>query len=637
MTAALLPAYFPHWSDLWELASILVVAAAFLGLGRLVAPKSGLVEIDVIAGWGLACLVLTFWGAVTDVSLRIPAALILCAGLAGLVLPHSRPRRDEWGALLRVMVLSLPVWIILAPARPAMTDTFMNLLPNLAYLVDHGMFPADVRPPSYSFLPGAPYNTQFVAFIGSLLTPGFYPVSGMAHFNILLQVLSGLLLARVLWGRLDAPPSWALCAWGLLIAIAINPGFSPRVHFSGYGEAPISVALGGAVWLAARLLNRIETGEPRGGVIWQLALVLAALVNIKQASVALVAATLGSMGVLALIDRRIRLLNALRDLACAALPAAALYLVWRWYVQAHFAIGELKPAPFSQWQFETIPSLVLEMLKIMTDKGYFFGCLAVVIAGFGLLALRRGFGGTVRLAGLATVVFLAYNVFLIVTYIGHFAHEGEPGAHSYFRYSTHLSLVIVLVLAAFWSDWSPDGGRWRRIVPAAGIVLMLAAPLLFVKRLRFDIIPPQPYVADLAQLVARHVGPDEKVALLLPGDNTTVSWMLKSWIRFVPPRRLNLDIAESGVADPATLSSLAAQGYRKALLSCTTPAFPDLPPRSAIFLVEEGGEWHPVETLAYPPSDPRERWVGNLSSGPFCRPGAAGADADSDLPPAHSN
>ena len=49
MTAALLPAYFPHWSDLWELASILVVAAAFLGLGRLVAPKSGLVEIDVIA------------------------------------------------------------------------------------------------------------------------------------------------------------------------------------------------------------------------------------------------------------------------------------------------------------------------------------------------------------------------------------------------------------------------------------------------------------------------------------------------------------------------------------------------------------------------------------------------------------
>ena len=55
MTAALLPAYFPHWSDLWELASILVVAAAFLGLGRLVAPKSGLVEIDVIAGWGLAC------------------------------------------------------------------------------------------------------------------------------------------------------------------------------------------------------------------------------------------------------------------------------------------------------------------------------------------------------------------------------------------------------------------------------------------------------------------------------------------------------------------------------------------------------------------------------------------------------
>jgi len=637
MTGVLLSDYLPQVSDLWALAAIFAVALAFLGLGRLGTPRSGLVEIEVIAGWGVTCLMLTIWGAVTELSLRIPASGLLSLGFAALILRRWRLAGDEWKSLLRVMALSLPIWVILVPQQVAMTDTFMNLLPNLAYLVDHGVFPADIKPASYSFLPGAPYNTQFVAFIASLLTPGFYPVSGMAHFNVLLQVLSGLLIARMLQRRMDASPSWSLCAWGLLLGIALNPGFSPRVHFSSYGEAPISVALGVALWLAMRLLSRDDGRDSRARLIWQLALVLAALVSIKQASVALVIATIGSAGLLALMDRRTRSLSTLRDLSLATLPAAVLFLVWRWYVQTHFAVGELKPAPFSQWEFQQIPSLILEMLKIMTDKGYFFGCLALVIGGFGFLGFRRRFDGTVRLAGLVTLTFLAYNVFLIVTYIGHFAHEGEPGAHSYFRYSTHLSLAIVLALVAFWADWSPNGGRWRRIVPAAGVVLILAIPVFFLKRLRFDIIPPQPFVADLAQLVARHTGPQDKVAFLLPGDNTTVSWMLRTWIRFVPPRRLNLDIEASGVADPATLDSLAAKGYRKALLSCTTPAFPDLPPRNAVFLTEEGGRWRPVETLAYPSLDPRERWVGNLSSGPFCRPGAGGADADSDLAPAHSN
>jgi len=47
------------------------------------------------------------------------------------------------------------------------------MLPNAGYLYDHAAFPSVAGPPSFSELPVATYNTEFVPFLGSLFGGGF--------------------------------------------------------------------------------------------------------------------------------------------------------------------------------------------------------------------------------------------------------------------------------------------------------------------------------------------------------------------------------------------------------------------------------------------------------------------------------
>ena len=133
-----------------------------------------------------------------------PVPAIEAVALLALAVPRLRPRRADWMALLRITVLGLPLWLIMLTARPSQPDTFLNLLPNAAYLHDYGMLPSDAGPPSHSYLPGAPYNLQLWAYLAGLTLPDL-PASAMAHINVLLHLLFGLLLARVVqfFGRED--------------------------------------------------------------------------------------------------------------------------------------------------------------------------------------------------------------------------------------------------------------------------------------------------------------------------------------------------------------------------------------------------------------------------------------------------
>ena len=607
----------PTWLDLGGCLGVFGTGLVFLLCGRALLGGRGLPELQLFAGWGAFSLVLTLWGVVTMRNMAWPAFLFIALALAALIVPGWRPRRAEWLALGRIMLLSLPIWAIMLAVRPSLPDTFTNFLPNAVYLFDHGYFPADSRPASFSVWPAFPYNLQLATFLASLPLPQF-PTGAPVQFNILLQLIAGLLLARLLRApeaTLEAAPCWAACAGGLLLATGLNPGFVPRIDFTGYAEPGLSVGLAFVGFAVTRALGRLAEGLPTGGDFRLLALLLAALIGIKQVGIVLAAGTVFGFLVLALADRRIAKQPALRAIVAASLPGLILYGGWRAYLFDHFVSGELKLLPESQWRFDILPLTVRSILQQIAEKPIYFAAVAVVCGLAVLLTRRRGLTSTTRLLLLSVILFAVYNLFLLLIYVVHMGPVIGAEAHSYFRYMTHLDLLLMLGLASAGRDWwmarrpLAQQPYRRHVIARATIVLMLLAPTAFSKRLRFDAQEPGPLVRALAGDAAGVVKDGDRLALLLPGDNGSVALMLASILRFAPPRRAVelLDVTRIGGLDAAL-----AQGYRQALLSC------DPTSGKAELLAYDDTHWRVVESWTYPALRD-ERWTTILSAGPFCR------------------
>jgi len=520
--------------------------------------------------------------------------------------------------------VSLPLLLLMASARPSLPDTFLNLLPNAAYLWDHGFFPADSRPPSYSFLPGAPYNMQLVGYLVSLLT-GRLALNAMIGFNLVLQLATALLLARLVAGAEEEEPSWTAVAFGLLLATLINPGFVPRYHLSDYSEASVAVTTGFAGWFAVSALERLAAGRDARRALTLLALGLAALVSIKQDSVALALSVVASSLALALLQERGGRRRGIAALLLAAVPAAALYLAWRWYVLDHFAVGELKLLPPSQWDFALIPLILRSMAADVVEKAYFF--VAVVAAVLGLVWhwRRHGLDRTARLAAVFAGVTVLYNLAIVFTYIAHFPGTTSDSAHSYFRYNTHLAPLLMLTLTllarslAAERDWTL-AGVWRRAVPVAIIAAALAGPLVFFPFLRFDLEATQQRAWLLAASAAPALDQDRRLALVLPGDNGSLATMLDALIRFAPPRHPDAALTVVDQATAASLASLAAAGYRFALLSCAPGGLAEVPPAHAALLERADARWRPVAVWSYPAADLPVRPSHVVADAPLCLP-----------------
>ena len=621
----LIPFLIPTPTDLANLAAVWGSGLLLFLWGRGLLLGRGTPELQTLAGWGGLAMVLTVWGVLRLGPLWWPLPAIEAVALLTLALPRLRPRRLDWVALMRMMALSLPLWLIMLTAHPSQPDTFLNILPNAAYLHDYGALPSDGGPPSHSYLPGAPYNLQLWSYVAGLALPEL-PPSAMAHVNVLLHLLFGLLLARVVQfaGRDETvAPSWGAIGFGMLLATVLNPGFVPRIYFADYTEAAVAVCLGAAGFLAARSLGAAAAGERPGRDLVALALVLAALVNVKQESVAFVAALALGVGILALAGPRYTRLRALALHVPAFLPAAALYLLWRWFVLTNFAEGELKLRPFDEWQWDVLPEALRSIGETIMDKGIFFAFLVLALL---LLVHRlsiRGLDLPGRLLALLIAVLLGYNAFLIFTYIAHFSSEMSAGAHSYFRYNTHLSLLLVIALAAAVRAMVSERGRMpgaarRRYAAAAAVLLAVLGPVLFVKRLRFDLVPPQPLVRALGTDTAELLRPGDRLALVLPGDNGSVATMLESVLRYEQPRWPALDLSVRDKMDSTTLADLAADGVTKVLITCTPEGSEGLPARQPVLLERRHDQWRILQAWRYPQWD-GTRWSPILAPAPLCR------------------
>jgi hypothetical protein len=615
-------AYLPHLTNIlalgvtWAIGGILVLAGAGL-TGNRAAP-----EVQFTAGWGALCLLLTGWGVFVPLSLRLPAIAFGVAALSVALLPKRRPSAGAWRALGRMLAISLPLWLVISPIQPSQPDTFLNLLPNAFYLVDYGLLPTAARPPSHSLVPAAPYNTQFLSFPGALLDPD-YPASGMSLVNVMLQLVAALAIARALAPPETSsakPPGWALAALGFLLATLLNPGFVPRIHFTAYGEPALA-----AMALITTRLFVVAQGDlarcNRPGQAVPLALGLAAIANTKQTGIALVASLAGAALITAWAEHRVQFAAAARFTIVSVLPAVFLFAIWRYHV-GHAGVDELRLLPVAEWNWSHLSETTASILSVIAEKPLYFGCVAAAVLAFPLLWLRHGWTPTTRLLTFNAALFGLYNIFIFTTYIAAFPAEMSSAAHSYFRYNTQLSLVLVLALALVVRDLGAAARLWdkpSRAASAAVLGLALLVPVAFAKRLRFDLDMPQPLVWNLAKKLLPYLGDGDRLALLLPGDNDSVATMITGVLADTPPRRHRLDILRRNTADPAALDEAARLGYPMALVSCTPAGLVGVPAGEAALLRYDSNGWRLVSAWPYPPDATRRRWQHMLSWGPLCR------------------
>ena len=340
--------YLPHLADLldlattWCVAVILILAGSAL-VGRRIPP-----EIQIGVGWGAFCLVLSVWGVMVRLSLVIPAAGFVLMALCVPALRDRWPSPTTWKTLGRVVSVTLVFWLVMAPIQPSQPDTWLNLLPNAFYLVDWGRLPTAASPPSYSYLPAAPYNTQFLSYLGSFACPN-YPAAGMSLINALLLLTVGLLVARTLAMPLlaaDVVLPWSIIAGGMLLVTLLNPGFVPRFHLSAYGETALAVTAAMTAWLFVSTQGEIAADRQPPGALTAIGLILAAMVNAKQSGVGLVAASAGAAVVTSWLENGRQLRRMLRLVGLAITPALGLYVLWRYHVSVA-GVDELKPLPFA--------------------------------------------------------------------------------------------------------------------------------------------------------------------------------------------------------------------------------------------------------------------------------------------------
>ena len=339
--------YLPGLENILAVIVTWGIGVALLLIGTALNGARAAPEYRIAAGWGALCVVLTLWGVFVPLSLRVPAVAVVAAAVAAQVVPSRRVARADWIVLGRVLLLTLPLWAVMAAVRPSQVDTFLNLLPNADYLVDYARLPTAALPPSYSWYPAAPYDTQFLAFLGSLIERD-YPAPGMSLVNVMLQLTAGLAVARIL-ARPALAPSWSLLALGMLLVTLLNPGFVPRFHFSAYGETGLAVTALLAVCLFVDAQGMRAASERETHAV-ELALILAAMINVKQSGVGLVLALAGAAIVVGSAERVIPWRRTVGATAMVLLPAALLYGVWRYYAE-HSGVAELKPLPLSEWNW----------------------------------------------------------------------------------------------------------------------------------------------------------------------------------------------------------------------------------------------------------------------------------------------
>ena len=508
-----------------QFLSVVAVAVLWLGLAALGGAISGVGRmraLDPLVGWAWVGFVFTAAGVFLAIPFTYLAVVtaVIAAGAGFWVW-----RRDGGvvpGVFLRMLVLTIPLLILVSAMRASQWDEFSDWMIIPRYMLETDAFPSKDNSYPNAVYTGYPYSWHFVTYLASRIAGGLLENAG-ALVNVFLLLMFGLVVIQLISRGAERPElmersGWFAASLGAAAMLLTNPTFSQKIVLTSYAETASAVATGAGVVLGWLICEALVDNERRTArrYAWQMGAVLALLINLKQATMVLVVLIVLAILFMAIRDRRIPVVMFVKLLPQIVLPAVILYLVWRYHVLNELVAREIVIRPFDDWYIDLIPHILMKMGVALAKKGYYLSLLIIAV-GFGLRGFFRAAGPVDRFAAICAMVILGYNTFLLFAYVTTFGKFDALRVASFWRYNMHLGPMLIAFsaygAAIVWRRHLAARWNWQR-AQWLPIVLLLAAPFVFAKKIRFDTAPMTVHFRAVGAALP---------ALLTPADQYFVS------------------------------------------------------------------------------------------------------------------
>jgi hypothetical protein len=410
----------------------------------------------------------------------------------------------------------------------------------------------------------------------------------------------------------------------LLIAVAVavttllNPGLNGGVVLSSYADCGTMVAVGALGLLGVEILARVSAADAADveGLAWRFGFVGAMLVNLKQANPVLLALVTAGLILVALRDPAIRTAGALLQLPRMLGPPIVLITLWRWYVMQSSSNSEHTFRTFDTWNFDVLRLTLAAIGHHIAEASLFHAVMwAITVVGVAFFfQLPRKANEARWLAVVGATVWLGYNVFLLIIYLGVMTASDAHIAADYWRYTPHVALLglyapVMALAIARWPAWM----NLRSAVPTL-VVVSLA---LCAMPLRRDLNDPPgrawPRFLRDAAIDMRDVIPAGSKLLIVPFWSSSpfgVAVRYNLWRLDMPERQIAATIGWVD-GDLEKVASWAARGELHYLLiqdgegtmdeETDTLGLPRLHHELVLYVWRDGG-WKRAKSWPIPPA-----------------------------------
>jgi hypothetical protein len=607
--------FIPSLSQFSMLLVIMAIGAVMSVIGAALAGRHRMPEMNVIFGWAFVTVVFTVTGAVLGWPLKV-AGWITVAGLVvslWVVVKRQIPLLPK--GVGRTALLGLPMILVVSAMYPSQWDEFAHWIPAAHYLFVWDSFPNADLPRSAASLPSYPYAMGFPVYLASRLA-GSFVENTTAVLNVLMMLAFAHLVARIIvaQGQSDdsrlfgdeAPPWWA-CATGILAVTILNPTFVQKLVLTAYGELPSGLMLALGMIIAWHMLEGLAEGDKAEArrQAWLFSLVMLLLISLKQSTLALFLILLFVVTVAAVRDPKVKLKEFAFLVPLIVLPAIIIYLTWRNYVATNLVGSEHGIRPFEKWFWDIALDIIARMFYVVSKKGGYF-TPAFIISGLALYALYKWRGSRDRLFIMAGLAFMGYNVFLLVTYLAVFSRFDSLRVGSYWRYNTHLGLIVVvafiLVLGLLYRRYLL--GRNLRPLMWLSIILVLGLQVGLIHKLRFDVRATKIHIREIVPEIVALLPKSEALITVDPESDGAYGTQMRYHL-YMAGRNSGGDISSYFNATEKNIRNrLDMNNTQFIWVHSITPGVlkaisPDLKKGASYFMRREGSGWKVLKSWPF--------------------------------------